>query len=113
MLGIHALNASLQLLLDTGMPEIGDRVLERIRSLIEGLKSIDDVELLTDITEQRLSGIVTFRHRKIEDKALYDMLTCHSVLCVPRGGGIRLSPHFYTPIEQVDKVLDLIQDFSA
>ncbi len=113
MLGIHALNTSLQLLLDSGMQEIGDRVLHRIRYLIEGLKSIDDIELLTDTTEQRLSGIVTFRHRNIQDNELYKMLTYHSVLCVPRWGGIRLSPHFYTPFEQLDKVLDLIRDFNA
>ncbi len=111
MLGIHALNASLQLLLDSGMQEIGDRVLDRTRYLIDGLKAIDDIDLFTDTTEQRLSGIVTFGHRYSQDTELYKMLTYHSVLCAPRGGGIRLSPHFYTPFDQLDKVLDLIRDF--
>jgi cysteine desulfurase / selenocysteine lyase len=113
MMGIHALNSSLQLLLDSGMQKIGDRVLQRTQYLIDGLKAIDDIELFTDTTEQRLSGIVTFGHRNIQDTELYKMLTYHSVLCVPRWGGIRLSPHFYTPFDQLDKVLDLIRDFKA
>ncbi len=113
MLGIHALNASLQLLLDSGMQEIGDKVLDRTRYLIDGLKTIDDIELFTDATEQRLSGIVTFGHRSIEATMLHKMLTNHAVLCAPRWGGIRLSPHFYTPFDQLDKVLSLVRDYRA
>ncbi len=113
MLGIHALNSSLQLLLDNGIQNIGDRVLQRTQYLIEGLNAINGIELFTDTSEQRLSGIVTFGHREISDQELYKMLTYHSVLCAPRWGGIRLSPHFYTPFDQLDKLLDLIRDFSA
>jgi cysteine desulfurase / selenocysteine lyase len=113
MLGIHALNSSLQLLLDNGIQNIGNRVLERTQYLIEGLNAINGIELFTDTSEQRLSGIVTFGHREISDQELYKMLTYHSVLCAPRWGGIRLSPHFYTPFDQLDKLLDLIRDFSA
>lgn len=113
MLGIHALNASLELLLDSGMQDIGDKVLQRTRYLIEGLKSIQGIELYSNTSEQRLSGIVTFGHRSIADSVLYKMLTDHSVLCAPRGGGVRFSPHFYTPFDQLDKVLDLIRNFSV
>ena len=109
MLGIHALNSSLKLLLENSMQNIGDKVLDRTRYLIDGLNTIDDISILTDTSEQRLSGIVTFAHRRIRDQQLYKMLTEKSVLCAPRGGGIRLSPHFYTPFEQLDEVLDLIR----
>ena len=108
MIGIHALNSSLQLLLDIGLSEIGDRVLQRSRYLIQALQAMNDIELITLDSSERLSGIVTFRHKRVSDSDLYRHLTEHSVLCAPRGGGIRLSPHFYTPLQQLDEVLELI-----
>jgi hypothetical protein len=33
------------------------------------------------------------------------------VFCALRGGGIRMSPHFYTPLEQIEKTLILIDDW--
>jgi hypothetical protein len=29
------------------------------------------------------------------------------IVCAARAGAIRFSPHFYTPIEQLDRALDL------
>jgi cysteine desulfurase / selenocysteine lyase len=112
MMGIHALNSSLQLLLENGMQNIGGRVTQRTRYLIDGLNAINNIRLYTDTSEQRISGIVTFGHRSLDNQQLYKLLTHHSVLCAPRGGGVRLSPHFYTPFEQLDKVLALIHDFT-
>jgi hypothetical protein len=33
------------------------------------------------------------------------------VFCALRGGGIRMSPHFYTPLEQIEKTLIFIDDW--
>lgn len=110
MLGIHALNSSLNLLLESGMQSVGDSVLDRTQYLIDGLNAINEISIFTDTSERRLSGIVTFGHRCIVDQQLYKMLTEKSVLCAPRGGGIRLSPHYYTPFDQLDEVLDLIRE---
>ena len=109
MLGIHALNASLELLLDIGLQDIGGRVLDNSRYLVEQLKIIDGVELLTAPQSNRLSGIVSFRHERVVNDELYRYLTRNQVLCASRGGGIRLSPHFYTPREQLDQALDLVR----
>ena len=29
-------------------------------------------------------------------------------LCAQRGGGVRFSPHFYTPFEDLDRAMDLV-----
>ena len=113
MMGIHALNSSLQLLLETGMSNIGDRVVQNSQHLIQALRAINDVEVISLDSASRLSGIVTFRHNKIADIDLYRHLGEHSVLCAPRGGGIRLSPHFYTPVQQLDEVVELIAAFRS
>lgn len=107
-LGIHGLQASVALLLDQGMERIGARVLDNSRYLIEGLRGLPGVELLTDEHETRLSGIVTFRPGQQEPKRLFKRLIGKRILCAPRGGGIRLSPHYYVPREQLDEALGII-----
>ena len=111
MLGVHAMHASVGLLLDNGMEEIGGRVLKNVSHLIEGLSSIDGVDIVTDTRPERLAGIVTFRIADGDAEALYRYLGENRVLCAPRGGGVRLSPHFYTSKEQMDEVIELVKRF--
>jgi hypothetical protein len=35
------------------------------------------------------------------------------VLCAQRGGGIRFSPHFYTPVEVIDRALGEVLEIAA
>ncbi|MCP4076964.1 MAG: aminotransferase class V-fold PLP-dependent enzyme [Gammaproteobacteria bacterium] len=109
MLSIHAMNASVELLLDIGLQDIGARVIYRSQQLIEQLDIINHVEILSDRSTDRLSGIVTFRSHKIENDDLYHILSKKKVLCAPRGGGVRLSPHFYTPLEQLEEVVSMVR----
>ena len=110
MLGIHALHASVGLLLDEGMQTVGKAVIDNTRYLMQGLDRIDGIEILSDRDERRLSGIVTFRARSIEGDDLYRKLVGKGVLCAARGGGVRFSPHFYTPREQIDQALSLVAE---
>ncbi len=107
-LGIHALQASVALLLDEGMDRIGERVIDNSRYLIERLRGLNGVTLLTDDSDARLSGIVTFRPGSLDPKYLFKRLIGQRVLCAPRGGGIRLSPHFYLPRAQLDEAIDIV-----
>ncbi len=109
-LGIHALQASVALLLEQGMERIGERVHDNSRHLIEGLRRIDGAELLTDARDSRLSGIVTFRPGWLDPKRLFKRLIGKRILCAARGGGIRLSPHFYVPRSQLDEALAVIAE---
>jgi len=103
------MNASVELLLDIGLQDIGARVIYRSQQLIEQLDIINHVEILSDRSTDRLSGIVTFRSHKIENDDLYHILSKKKVLCAPRGGGVRLSPHFYTPLEQLEEVVSMVR----
>ena len=108
MLGIHALHASLGLLLEVGMDQVWTAIQTRTQYLLDGLQRLPDVEILTDLRPERRSGIVCFRLKTGDTDALFQRLTAAQVLCAPRGGGIRFSPHFYTPLAQLDAVLALI-----
>lgn len=110
MLCIFALNASLSLLLETGIAEIEKRVLERSRYLFDMLGRIDNVEILTPATPGQYAGIVSFRKNSINNEALFDYLKQHKVVCALRGNGVRFSPHFYTPMEVLEKAVQLVAD---
>lgn len=109
MLGIHALHASLGLLLDVGMNVVAERVLANTGFLIEGLRAMPDVELLTPTAPERRAGIVTFRHRRVDAKTLWQRLNAAGVICAARGGGVRFSPHFYNTVAQLEAALFLLK----
>jgi len=108
MIAIHALSQALGLLGEVGIDEIERRVLDNSRYLFERIESAPELELITPNAEGRFAGIVTFHHREIEAKPLYEYLMSNGVMCAARGGGVRFSPHFYTPRPVIDRALDLV-----
>ena len=110
MLGIHALSASLSLIIELGINEIERRVLARAQHLFDKIKRHPDLELITPTAAGRYAGIVTFRHRKISAVNLFKHLQEHKVMCAMRGGGIRFSPHCYTRLQTLDNAIGLIKE---
>ncbi|MEY2696050.1 MAG: hypothetical protein RL333_188 [Pseudomonadota bacterium] len=107
MLGIHGLSASLAVLMEEGMDQVAALILERTHRLIELIEKEPRLQLLSSKASERLSGIVLFKHRSTPDAAVWSHLKNHQVICAMRGGGIRFSPHFYTPLEQLEKAIRL------
>ena len=110
MLGIHALEASLAVLQEHGMKVIEERVLANARLLMNAIDTSPSLALLTDPTPGRYAGIVTFRHRERDNESLFKHLTEHGVMCAQRGGGIRFSPHYYTPQEKILQAVTLSEE---
>jgi selenocysteine lyase/cysteine desulfurase len=109
MIGIHALSASLSLLLETGMEYVEKEILRRSEYLFGGIQTLRGAELITPKKTGRYAGIVTFRPGTIDPASLYSNLTRENILCALRGGGIRFSPHFYTPYEHLDHAIELMK----
>ncbi|MDT4291098.1 aminotransferase class V-fold PLP-dependent enzyme [Methylomonas sp. MO1] len=107
MLGIHALSASLSLLLETGMPTVEALVLERSDYLREAISANAELILLSERHSRLQSGIVNFKHRHIDNDVLYKHLQKNGVVCALRGGGIRFSAHFYNTLAELDRALEL------
>ena len=113
MLGIQALNASLSLLEEIGMAEIEARVLSQAKALMDWVTANDDLILLTPVQSQRFAGIVTFKHRQLDQLGhaeLYRSLMQAGLVCAHRAGGIRLSPHFYSDISALSAYWDQALD---
>jgi len=113
MLGIHALSASLSLLAEVGIGEVAKRVLAHSAFLMESLAAIPDIELLTPRQAGRHAGIVTFRHRAKDSNELHRQLTARNILCAQRGGGVRFSPHFYTPRKHLEEAVRTVRELTS
>jgi selenocysteine lyase/cysteine desulfurase len=103
MLGIHALHASLSLLLQVGIPYIFNSVSGKVQYLIDNIINSGGIVVSATEPEQR-AGIVTFRFDD-DSEARYRHLQKNGVICALRGGGIRFSPHFYTPEAVLERAL--------
>lgn len=110
MLGIHALHASLDLLLETGIDTISNLVSSNISYLIDILRDNNAV-FLSETDPKRRAGIVTFERPGVDTAELFAHLQKNGVICALRGGGVRFSPHFYTPRAILDRALTLTLAF--
>ncbi len=110
MLGAHAFNASLSLLLEIGMDKVERLVLENSEFLFDEIKS-RGLELITLGSPGRYAGIVTFRVPDADNAGVYAHLTRSGIVCAPRAGGIRFSPHFYTSREILRKAMDIVVQY--
>ncbi|HED17747.1 MAG TPA: aminotransferase class V-fold PLP-dependent enzyme [Gammaproteobacteria bacterium] len=104
-LGVYATEASLSLIDEVGMDSIESQVLENSRWLCQQIEADSGLELISDPRAERLSGIVTFRPLKQTVESVYKKISSAGVICVPRGGGIRFSPHFYTDRSLIEQAM--------
>ena len=99
------------LLLDIGMDAIERQVLANSAALIDKLRDVNDVEILSPLDDSRRAGIVLFTRKSIDTDALYRHLQHHDVICARRGQGIRFSPHFYTSEAVLDAAVERVCEF--
>lgn len=112
LLGVQALEASLSLIEEVGIEQVWRQLQERTAHLIDGIDR-HGLELLSPRAPECRAGIVTFRVAGIPSSELYAGLMQRRVLCAQRGGGIRFSPHFYTPVEVIDRALGEVLEIAA
>lgn len=110
-LGVFALEASLSLLQDVGLEEVAHHLLERTAWLMERIELTEGLQLLSWSAPERRSGIVTFAPTSGDTRSLLRYLLDHRVICAHRGGGIRLSPHFYTGFDKLERTMTLAREW--
>jgi selenocysteine lyase/cysteine desulfurase len=107
-LGIHGLGASLELLLEVGIPRIEERVLGLTDYLIAGLQE-RGYHITTPVASPKeRSGIVCFNHPHHALDDLEQRLRKARVIICKRGQAIRVSPHFYNDETDIDQLLDAL-----
>lgn len=109
MLGAAALEASLGLLEEVGMLQVAAAIEERVQWLCDGLLQITGVRLHSPQVPERRAGIVSFSIDGIDNGVVYQQLRQEQVICIPRGAGVRFSPHFYTERRVIDETLAIVR----
>ncbi|MDZ7754269.1 MAG: aminotransferase class V-fold PLP-dependent enzyme [Gammaproteobacteria bacterium] len=112
MTAVHALAASVDLILETGLAVISENISRKVNYLIEKINEIPGGFLVTRTDPGRLAGIVTFGIAAVDAPCLYRRLMAADVLCAQRAGGVRLSPHFYTPESAMEEAMERVARLS-
>jgi len=103
-LSIIGLGASISLLLEAGVDRLFQKVLELNTILAEELAKTG-AKILSPMGDGQRSGILTIRPNNREPEEVARLLREKGAMCSVRGGGIRLSPHGYQGVAEVEKVL--------
>src|SRR5262249_44961403 len=111
--GILALGASLELILEIGIPAIREKVLRLTTNLVERLRDKGYV-VFSSRRPGEASGIVSF---KPQDPAadiheIARTLREQRIVLAVRKGRLRASPHFYNTQEQIEQLISLLPDGS-
>lgn len=102
---IHGLEASLQLLQETGVERIEAHLEELTDYLCENLKN-SPYEVISSRLPNEKSQIVCIEHRgDWTPMALYQHLRKQNIMAAPRGTRLRISPHLYNTIEDIDALI--------
>jgi cysteine desulfurase/selenocysteine lyase len=104
--GIYALGASVELLLSIGIAPIFKKISTLIDELAEGLAG-RGLRILSRLGEHERSGILVFTTGE-RDRELYEHLGRNKIITSLRGGGVRLSPHFYNNEEDVRRFFEAL-----
>jgi len=110
-LGIHALGAAIDLLLEIGPANIAARLLAITDRFAEGLRA-RGADIVSPWEPAARSGIVVFRLGD-DPQRLSTALNHRGFIVRVRGGGIRVAPHFYNDEEDVDRFLAALDTLRA
>ena len=109
MLGIHTLNASLGFIHNIGIKTIANELNQRMDYLTAQLSQIHGLSFLSPTAKSLRGGIITFKVDDKDSNELYNSLMKKGVVCASRGGGVRFSPHFYTPQTVLDSAIKILK----
>ena len=105
--GIAGMGESLKLLLDAGITNVEVRVRELTDYLCERVQSVG-VEVFSSRKPGEESGIVSLLTPGRDPRELLRRCKAARVAVNVRGGRLRVSPHAYNTVEEIDRFLEVI-----
>lgn len=104
MMGVHALAAALELLLEVGIETVSQRIRGLAQALAASLRN-EGWEILSPQDEQHWSGILMANNSGLDLERLAKLLFSRGIYCARRAGKLRFSPHFYNTLDEVERVV--------
>jgi len=105
-LGFVGARAALELLLAVGQKRIEKEIIRLAGHLIDEIKRLG-LELTTPVDPNQRAGIVNFKVRNLS--AVMNRFRRNRIAVSSRGGGVRVSPHFYNTIDELDSLLSVLR----
>lgn len=105
--GIHSLGASLELLLELGIPTLAERILSLTDVFCEKATH-HGLEVFSSRKGQDSSGIVSLNWPS-DVRAAVRACRDQGLIINQRGGRLRISPHFYNTTGEMDRLLEEFQ----
>lgn len=102
---IHGLEASLRLLIETGVNRIATHLEQLTDYLCERLQG-RNYQIMSSRHASEKSQILCIRHRGgLSSMALYIHLKTRRIITAPRGDRLRIAPHLYNTFEEIDELI--------
>jgi cysteine desulfurase / selenocysteine lyase len=106
--GAFGLTASMELLLEAGIENVAAAVQRLGDQIAQGAQQRGYEVMGGERTPATGSGIVSIRKPGVDSRMVHARLREAGVMCAPRQGWVRLSPHFYITPDQINRALDLL-----
>jgi cysteine desulfurase/selenocysteine lyase len=106
-IGIFGLGGTLDLILELGISAIEARVLALTDRLCDGLTH-QGYHVRSPRGDGESSGIIIFDSETHSTDDIFQRLAAENVIVSVRGGGIRVSPHYYNTEAEIAQLLDLL-----
>ena len=103
-IGCYGLRASMELLLEVGVPAVGASVMNLAGLIADGVRN-RGYRLMIERTQETGSGIVSFQKDGVDSRLVVRYLKDARVTAAPRQGWVRVSPHFYNSTGEVEQLL--------
>lgn len=107
VIGSFGLRASMELLLEVGIPAVAKAIVAVTDRLAEGARA-KGYEVLGERTPETAAGIVCLRKPGVDARVTHAHLRDRGMFGAPRQGWVRLSPHFYVSLEDADRVVEAL-----
>lgn len=118
--GLVGMQASLKLIVETGIEAIAERILMLRRHLLDAVRPlgyrlyIETVDLDPATTDRERSGIITLTHPDRDMRELARNLKANRIAVSLRENRVgepfvRVSPHFYNTPQELDRVIALLR----
>ncbi len=109
--GIHGLNASLENIFQIGPRRITQQVRMLTTRLIETFREWDSVSLSTPESWEERGGIVTISlPDHVNNQSFINTLEEESVTVALRENSLRIAPHYYNTMQEIERLLDIINN---
>jgi selenocysteine lyase/cysteine desulfurase len=107
-LGITALNASVELLMEAGIEKIEKHLLKLGLEMVTAFEEMG-FKFQNTLDPKYWSGIFSFSGEDMEE--LFQLLLKQQIICSLRNGNLRIAPHFYNSMEEIRELIEVVREW--